>query len=133
MSAQRILRQQLSRDILQAFRLAREVRESEAAERLLQALEVLAKDDARDPVLEAAYLDILGVGGAESGRQRPGLRMKVLCSFFLIVAVVAPTSAAEPRAESLEVSNMEFKVCQAKVRQPIESRWIFRRSVPWQT
>lgn len=49
----------LSKDILTALLLARELNEPEVAERLLQALEVLAEGDLEDEDLGTAYLELL--------------------------------------------------------------------------
>lgn len=48
----------LSKDILAALLLAKRVNEPEVAERLLQALEVLAQGDLEDEDLSAAYLGL---------------------------------------------------------------------------
>lgn len=48
------LKRKLSKDILKALLLARQLHQSEVAERLLQALEVLAKGDLEDEDLKAA-------------------------------------------------------------------------------
>lgn len=59
------LKGELSKDILAALLLAKRVNEPEVAERLLQALEVLAQGDLEDENLSAAYLEL-----AASARRR---------------------------------------------------------------
>lgn len=58
MSRPEALKRKLSRDILQALLLARQLHQSEVAERLLQALEVLADGDLEDEDLSAAYMEL---------------------------------------------------------------------------
>ena len=47
-----------SEDIFAAWQLARELQKHEVAERLLQALELLAQGDVNDEALRSAYLAI---------------------------------------------------------------------------
>lgn len=53
------LKGKLSKDILAALLLAQRVNEPEVAERLLQALEVLADGDLEDEDLSTAYLELV--------------------------------------------------------------------------
>lgn len=61
-------RKKLSKDILAALLLARELHELEVVERLLQALEVLAEGDLEDEDLSTAYLELA------ASAQRRGLQ-----------------------------------------------------------
>lgn len=59
-------KRKLSKDILGVLLLARQLHQSEVAERLLQALEVLAEGDLDDDDLSTAYLELVATS-RESG------------------------------------------------------------------
>ena len=59
MISRTIAKRTLSKDILAALMVARELQEHEVVERLLQALEVMAATDEDDEDLCAAYLTLV--------------------------------------------------------------------------